>query len=78
MLMRGELGEEHPSQRDQHVQKSWGKKELGVCEDLKDKQTGAVSKGIGGLRRLESGWWSAIHCQPMISVSDMLSVFELL
>lgn len=41
-----------------------GRKELGVCEDLKDKLVGAASKGAGDLRRSESGWWPAIHCRP--------------
>lgn len=74
--MSGEPGEEHPTQ-DQHVQRPLDGKELGVCEDLKDKLAGAVSKRMEGLRRLESGWWPTIHCQPMMSPSDVLSVLEL-
>lgn len=76
--MSGQLGGKHPSQQDQLVQRPWDRKDLGVCEDLKDKLAGAGSKGVGGLRRLESGWWPAIHCQPTVCPSDMLSMFELL
>lgn len=60
--MSGELGEERPIEIDQHVQRPWGRKELGVYENLKDKLDGVVSEGIGVLRRLESGRRSAIHC----------------
>lgn len=35
--MNGELGEEHPVEMDQHVQRPWGRKELEHIENLKDK-----------------------------------------
>lgn len=60
---------EHSSQGDPHVQRPWGSKELGVAEDLKDSLVGAVGKWVGDLRRLESGWQPAIHCQATVSWS---------
>lgn len=65
--MSRELGEEHPIEMDQHVQRPWGRKELGVYENLKDKLDGVVCKEIGVLRRLESGWRPAIHCRSTMS-----------
>lgn len=44
------------------MQRAWGRKELGVYENLKDKLDGVVGKEIGVLRRLEGGWRPATHC----------------
>lgn len=55
----------------QHVQRPWGRKELGVCGDLREPDWSCES-GVGGLRRVDRGWWPAICCQPTMCPSDVM------
>lgn len=77
--MRGELGKEHPSQRDQHVQRPWGRKEFSVYEDLEDQLVGALEQGAearrgytmdGGLPATVSLQGAHLMCSHNVSCSE--------